>query len=109
MPTDGPGLSALIRLILEPPLSGTIAIINTRTPIPPIQCVKLLHIILQCDRLSTSLNILAPVVVKPETVSNKASINDGISPAIINGNEPTIPISIQLKDVAMQPSLRYII
>ena len=37
LPTDGPGLSAFIRLILEPPVRGITASRNTRTPIPPIQ------------------------------------------------------------------------
>ena len=36
-PTEGPGLSALIRFILEPPPRGIIASRNTRTPIPPSQ------------------------------------------------------------------------
>ena len=106
LPTDGPGLSALIRLIFEPPLKGTMAMINTSTPIPPIQCEKHLHVVLQRDTASTSLSILAPVVVKPDTISNKAFINDGISPVIIKGIAPITPIRIQLKDVATQPSLR---
>ena len=106
-PTDGPGLSALIRLILEPPLNGTMAIINTSTPIPPIQCEKHRHVVLHLETTSTSLNILAPVVVKPDTISKSALINDGISPVIIKGMAPTTPISIQLSDVATQPSLRY--
>ena len=80
--------------------------INTSTPIPPIQCEKHLHVVLQRDTASTSLSILAPVVVKPDTISNKAFINDGISPVIIKGMAPTTPIRIQLKDVATQPSLR---
>ena len=41
LPTDGPGLSAFIRLILEPPVRGITASRNTRTPIPPIQWVNL--------------------------------------------------------------------
>ena len=47
LPTEGPGLSARMRLIWEPPLSGIIARRNTRTPIPPIQCVKLRQNMLQ--------------------------------------------------------------
>ena len=49
---------------------------KTRTPIPPIQCVKLRQNKAQWESASTSLKILAPVVVKPEIVSNKASVND---------------------------------
>ena len=78
--TEGPGLSARIRLIWEPPLSGITASRNTSTPMPPIQCVKLLQNSAQWESASTSLKMLAPVVVKPEIVSNKASAKEGISP-----------------------------
>ena len=47
LPTEGPGLSALIRLIFEPPLKGMIAKRKTKTPIPPIQWVKLLQNMVQ--------------------------------------------------------------
>ena len=104
LPTDAPVLSARIRLIWEPPLIGIMASRNTSTPIPPIQCVKLRHKIEQCDRASTSLKMLPPVVVKPETVSKSASAKDGISPVKINGRQPKILITIQLKAVATQPS-----
>ena len=42
LPTTGPGLSARRRCMLSPlPFaSGTTAIMNTSTPMPPIQCVK---------------------------------------------------------------------
>ena len=108
MPTEGPGLSALIRLMLEPPDIGIMAIRKTKTPMPPIQWVKLLHIREHLERASISLRIDAPVVVKPEIVSNNASVYDGISPVSTNGTAPAIPITIQLKAVDIQPSLRYI-
>ena len=41
---------------------------------PPIQCVKLRQYRRPCDLLSTSVRILDPVVVKPETVSNQQSM-----------------------------------
>jgi len=87
-PTDGPGLSARIRLMFEPPLSGTMASRNTRTPMPPIQCVKLLHKSEQCESPSTFARMLAPVVVKPDIVSNRASVKDGISPVTKKGRRP---------------------
>ena len=40
--------------------------------------------------------MLAPVVVKPETVSKSASINDGIYPERKNGSEPKTERTIQL-------------
>ncbi len=39
--TWGPGLSAFIRLTWEPPVRGSSESRNTRTPMPPIQWVKL--------------------------------------------------------------------
>ena len=74
--TDGPGLSAIIRCIFFAPLKGKSAIINTKTPIPPTQWVKLRHIKMDLGRLSIFAEsmILEPVVVNPETVSNNASI-----------------------------------
>lgn len=70
----GPGLSAFIRFMTEPPFIGSNARMNTRTPIPPIQWEKLLQNRLACESASTSLKMLAPVVVKPETISNSALI-----------------------------------
>jgi len=48
-------------------------------PIPPIQCVKLLHKRIDLGRLSMSERIDDPVVVKPDTDSNSASLKDGIA------------------------------
>ena len=72
--TLGPGLSARIKKILVPPDKGITAMTNTSTPIPPIQWVKLRQNKIQRGRLSTSERILAPVVEKPDAVSNNASI-----------------------------------
>ena len=106
LPTDGPGLSARIRFMLEPPPMGMMARMKTRTPMPPIQCVKLRQKIEQWLNASTSLNMLAPVVVNPETVSNKASVKEGISPVSINGRQPVRLMRSQLREVATQPSFR---
>ena len=77
---------------------------NTKTPIPPIQWVKLLHSNIQWERASTSERILAPVVVNPDTVSNIASIGLGILPDITNGNAPAILKTIQLRATVTAPS-----
>ena len=106
LPTEGPGLSARIRFMLEPPLNGMTASRKTRTPMPPIQWVKLRQNSAQWDSASTSLRMLEPVVVNPEMVSNSASVKEGISPLIQKGRQPYKLITIQLKAVAMQPSLR---
>ena len=42
--TTGPGLSAFISFIWEPPVKCMIADMKTRIPMPPIQCMKLRHI-----------------------------------------------------------------
>ena len=75
----GPGLSARARWEARPVMEGRSARVNTSTPMPPIQCVKQRQSIRQWLMLSTSDRMLAPVVVKPDTVSNSASINRGIS------------------------------
>jgi len=46
---------------------------NTRMPMPPNQWVKLRQKSIPLSSASTSVRMLAPVVVKPETVSNTAS------------------------------------
>jgi hypothetical protein len=73
-PEEGPGNSARIKNIERAPSEGANAKVNTNTPIPPIQRVKLLQNNMLRGRISTFVNIVAPVVVNPEAVSNKASI-----------------------------------
>ena len=59
--------------MLRSSLSGTTAMMNTSTPMPPIQCERLRQS--RCPWLiaSTSVRMEEPVVVKPETISKKAS------------------------------------
>ena len=70
--TVGPGISAL-RMLMD--RSGVFSSIttNTRMPMPPIQWVKLRQKIIPRLRASTSGRMVAPVVVKPLTVSKNAS------------------------------------
>ena len=49
--------------------------------------------------------MLAPVVEKPEAVSNIASVKEGISPVRMNGMHPPILNTTQERAVATQPSL----
>ena len=74
MPTVGPGTSARIRCIECAPFIGITAMMNTSTPIPPIQCVNMRQNMPPRDMASMSVIIVAPVVVRPEAVSNSASI-----------------------------------
>ena len=71
--TEGPGLSARRRKMVSPPVSGTSASMNTSTPMPPSRWVKLRQKSMHFGSSSTAGTMLAPVVVKPETVSNTAS------------------------------------
>ena len=75
-------------------------------PIPPIQWVKLRQNSIQWERASTSSITLAPVVVKPDTVSKRALTKFGIAPERKKGRAPIRLIIIQLSPVATQPSLR---
>ena len=84
---------------------GSIAVTNTIIPIPPIQCVKLRQKSIPRFRLSTSVNIEAPVVVNPLTVSKNASTTDGIAPLITNGSEPTAESIIHVAATIINPSL----
>ena len=70
---DGPGDSARRRCMLRFPPSGTIIMPNTSIPMPPTQCVKLRHKSMDLSRASTSVSMLEPVVVQPETISKTAS------------------------------------
>ena len=54
---------------------GRIAIAKIIIPIPPSHCNIALQVNNPLERLSTLLYILAPVVVKPEVASKKASEN----------------------------------
>ena len=94
----------LYKIIPSRPPRGRIAKINTSTPIPPIQCEKLRQNSIHFGRLSTSGRILAPVVVKPDTISNIASTGLGITPLNTNGSAPMILNTIQLNETDTKPS-----
>ena len=77
---------------------------NTSTPMPPIQWVKLRQNSMQRDSASTSVRMLEPVVVKPDTVSNMASMKCGISPLMTKGRAPVTLSRIQLSATTAKPS-----
>ena len=103
-PQVGPGTSARIRCMARPSVMGSTAIANTSTPIPPIQWEKLRQNSVPWLRASTSVRIVEPVVVKPETVSKSASTKDGISPEITKGSAPKTDISTQTNATIARPS-----
>ena len=71
---------------------------------PPIQWVKLRQNRMPLGRSSTAGRMLAPVVVKPDTVSNRASTGFGMQPVTTKGTAPTMEMTIQLSEVAAKPS-----
>ena len=86
--TEGPGLSARMRKMVCPPASGSTISMNTSTPMPPTQCVRQRQSMEAWLSASTSPRMVAPVVVKPETVSKSASMKNGISRLRTNGSAP---------------------
>lgn len=66
---SGPGVSILKACIPPTPIFGRIAIANTTIPIPPIHWLNERQNKIPFGSDSTSLKILAPVVVRPETDS----------------------------------------
>ena len=83
---------------------GIIASKNTRTPMPPSQWVKLRQYKRLIGKASTFCTTLAPVVVKPETVSKIQSIKFGISPLIQKGSAPKRDTAIHANDTVRKPS-----
>ena len=72
---------------------------------PPIQWVKLRQNSMEWLMPSTLVRMEAPVVVKPETVSKKASMKLGISPLITKGRAPMADTVSQVRAVIRKPSL----
>ena len=58
-------------------------------PMPPSHCVRLRQNRRDFGRASISVRIVEPVVVNPEAVSKKASMNPGIYPEMKYGRQPT--------------------
>ena len=108
LPGLGPGLSAFNKNIVLVDNYGINASINIRNTIPPIQWVKLLQNNIPLGSDSISVNIEAPVVVKPDDVSKNASINEGIAPLITKGSAPTTEINIHANPTVRNPSFAYI-
>ena len=83
---------------------GSSASANTSTPMPPIQWVKLRHMSRLMGSDSTSDSAVEPVVVKPDTVSNSASMNFGIAPSMTKGSAPNTDSKIHASATMTKPS-----
>ncbi|OPX87122.1 MAG: hypothetical protein A4E52_01424 [Pelotomaculum sp. PtaB.Bin013] len=69
----GPGTSALYSCMAATFKDGMSARMSTMVPMPPRKWVKLRQNRIPCGRISTLGITEAPVVVKPDIVSKKAS------------------------------------
>ena len=76
---------------------------------PPIQWVKLRQNIMALSSDSTSVSMLEPVVVNPDTVSKNASKKFGIWPLMIKGRLPKRLSMIHERPVMTKPSRAYIL
>ena len=83
---------------------GSTAIINTSTPIPPIQWVKDRQKRLALESPSILFRMEAPVVVRPDMVSKNASTYDGISPESTNGSAPKADMTSHTSVTVTNPS-----
>ena len=62
------------------PREGSRAVSSTSTPMPPIQWVNALQKRMPRGWASMSVRMVAPVVVKPDTDSNRQSTKEGKVP-----------------------------
>ena len=87
------------------PLTGMMASKKTSTPMPPTQWVKLRQKRRPLGSPSTAGRMEAPVVVKPETVSKRASTRFGMAPDKKKGRQPKKLMAIQARLTQTRPSL----
>jgi hypothetical protein len=73
-------------------------------PIPPIQWDRLRHKRMLEGRSSMIGNIVAPVVVNPDTDSNRAPAIDGAIRVVMNGIAPTATIMSHARPTTVRAS-----
>ena len=100
----GPGLSARMRKLELIPRKGSRAAVRMSTPIPPSQWVKDRQNSSPMGSPSMAVRMVAPVVVKPEMVSKKQSINGPNRPENQKGSAPNTPNSTQIRPTVKKPS-----
>jgi len=87
------------------PNIGNMAMVKTKIPMPPNHCSIALQINIALGINSNPENIVAPVVVSPETASKKARTNDMFSSNIRNGVDDIIESKTQTSNTSVKPSL----
>ena len=74
---------------MEPPTNdGMTAMVKNTIPKPPIHCVNERQNSMPWGKPSTLSMTVAPVVVKPDIVSKKASVTWSMYPPMRNGSMP---------------------
>lgn len=89
-------------------IEGRTRRVNTTIPTPPIKCVDERQKRIPLGRDSTSVRMVAPVVVKPDTDSKKAFVNVKFPPHIRYGSIPNIQESNHANIVMAKPSAIFI-
>ena len=84
----GPVASAANTFTLPPTSEGMMAMVKNTIPSPPIHCVSERQNRMAWGSRSTSSSMVAPVVVKPDMVSKKASVTLVMLPWKRKGNMP---------------------
>ena len=108
------GMGVLVFLLSLLPLTGGshVNLMKAESPgpqvdklVPKVQSTaKILYGIYFALTVVEFCFLLAPVVVKPDTVSKRASTGFGMQPVRTKGTAPTILMAIQLSAVAAKPS-----
>ena len=96
-------LVSLSRIGLD---EGMMSSRNTTTPKPPMKCVALRQKSSESGSDSMSSSIVAPVVVKPETLSNQALVTVKGPPQRAYGSMPKRNDSSHDRTMIMYPSFR---
>ena len=72
----GPAASALNSWLPPTPSKGNTATARIRIPIPPTHCRKVRHTFMDTGSVSSPVNTVEPVVVRPDTASKYAWVNE---------------------------------
>ena len=96
-------LDILMRNIL---IDGSTSSMKTMTPIPPMKCVEDRQKSSPFGNTSTSVSMVPPVVVYPDTDSNQAFDSVNSPPQSTYGSIPKMQLRNQEKIVIAKPSRR---
>ena len=80
------------------------AIASTMIPSPPYQCSAARHMLMAGGSVSSPLNTVAPVVVRPDIDSKKASVKDNPGSTSRSGMAAAADINSQPSVTSRKPS-----